>query len=159
MEQQINIDGNIEEIGKIIPLSANINLAEEKIKIEGKFDSENNSFIGNANIKGNTKTLGVPADLQNDYELTTAITADSKNITIKDARVNYPNIELLASANYDIERNNLKSNIIVNPGNIKTEISSNLDKTNIMLQADSLKPILDALKLKTDKLPLLLTRN
>ena len=153
LEQQINIDGNIEKIGKIIPLSANINLASEKIKIEGKFDSENNSFIGNANIKGNTKALGVPADLQNDYELTTAITADNKNITIKDARLNYPNIELLANANYDIERNNLKSNIIVNPGNIITEISSNLDKTNIMLQADSLKPILDALKLKTDKLP------
>ncbi|AEV92110.1 AsmA family protein [Rickettsia slovaca] len=153
LEQQINIDGNIEEIGKIIPLSANINLAGEKIKIEGKFDSENNSFIGNANIKGNTKTLGMPADLQNDYELTTAITADSKNIAIKDARLNYPNIELLANANYDIERNNLKSNIIINPGNIITEISSNLDKTNIMLQADSLKPILDALKLKTDKLP------
>ena len=130
LEQQINIDGNIEEIGKIIPLSANINLAGEKIKIEGKFDSENNSFIGNANIKGN-----------------------SKNIAIKDARLNYPNIELLANANYDIERNNLKSNIIINPGNIITEISSNLDKTNIMLQADSLKPILDALKLKTDKLP------
>lgn len=153
LEQQINIDGNIEEIGKIIPLSANINLAGEKIKIEGKFDSENNSFIGNANIKGNTKTLGMPADLQNDYELTTAITADNKNITIKDARLNYPNIELLANANYDIERNSLKSNIIANPGNIITEISSNLDKTNIMLQADSLKPILDALKLKTDKLP------
>ncbi len=130
LEQQINIDGNIEEIGKIIPLSANINLAGEKIKIEGKFDSENNSFIGNANIKGN-----------------------STNIAIKDARLNYPNIELLANANYDIERNNLKSNIIINPGNIITEISSNLDKTNIMLQADSLKPILDALKLKTDKLP------
>ena len=158
LEQQINIDGNIEEIGKIIPLSANINLASdkiksEKIKIEGKFDSKNNSFIGNANIKGNTKTLGMPADLQNDYELTTTITTDNKNITIKDARLNYPNIELLANANYDIERNNLKSNIIVNPGNIITEISSNLDKTNIMLQADSLKPILDALKLKTDKLP------
>ncbi|WP_024547270.1 AsmA family protein, partial [Rickettsia gravesii] len=153
LEQQINIDGNIKEIGKIIPLSAHINLVGEKIKIEGKFDSENNSFIGNANIKGNTKTLGMPADLQNDYELTTTITADSKNITIKDARLNYPNIELLANANYDIERNNLKSNIIINPGNIITEISSNLDKTNIMLQADSLKPILDALKLKTDKLP------
>ncbi|MGL4226116.1 MAG: AsmA family protein, partial [Rickettsia sp.] len=153
LQQQINIDGNIEEIGKVIPLSANINLAGEKIKIEGKFDSENNSFIGNANIKGNTKTLGMPADLQNDYELTTAITADNKNITIKDARLNYPNIELLANANYDIERNSLKSNIIANPGNIITEISSNLDKTNIMLQADSLKPILNALKLKTDKLP------
>ena len=153
LEQQINIDGNIEEIGKIIPLSANINLASEKIKIEGKFDSKNNSFIGNANIKGNTKTLGMPADLQNDYELTTAITTDSKNIAIKDARLNYPNIELLANANYDIEHNNLKSNIIINPGNIITEISSNLDKTNIILQADSLKPILDALKLKTDKLP------
>ncbi|WP_218459778.1 AsmA family protein [Rickettsia sp. TH2014] len=158
LEQQINIEGNIEEIGKIIPLSANINLASdkiksEKIKIEGRLDSENNSFIGNANIKGNTKTLGMPADLQNDYELTTAITADSKNIAIKDARLNYPNIELLANANYDIERNNLKSNIIINPSNIITDISSNLDKTNIMLQADSLKPVLDALKLKTDKLP------
>ncbi|GAA5252741.1 AsmA family protein [Candidatus Rickettsia kedanie] len=153
LQQQINIEGNIEEIRQIIPLSANINLAGEKIKIEGNFDSENNSFIGKANIKGNTKTLGMPADLQNDYELTTAITADNKNVTIKDARLNYTNIELLANANYDIERNNLKSNIIVNPGNIITEISSNLDKTNIMLQADSLKPILDALKLKTDKLP------
>ncbi len=153
LEQQINIEGNIEEIGKIIPLRANINLVGEKIKIEGNFDSENNSFIGNANIKGNTKALGMPDDLQNDYDLTTVITADNKNITIKDARLNYPNIELLANANYDIERNNLKSNIIINPGNIKTEISSNLDKTNIMLQADSLKPILDALKLKTDKLP------
>ncbi|WP_341786846.1 AsmA family protein [Rickettsia endosymbiont of Cantharis rufa] len=153
LQQRINIDGNIEEIGKVIPLSANINLVGEKIKIEGKFDSENNSFIGNANIKGNTKTLGMPADLQNDYELTTAITADNKNITIRDARLNYPNMELLANANYDIERNSLKSNIIANPGNIITEISSNLDKTNIMLQADSLKPILDALKLKTEKLP------
>ncbi|MCZ6901494.1 MAG: AsmA family protein [Rickettsia endosymbiont of Ixodes persulcatus] len=153
LEQQINIDGNIAKIGKIIMLSADINLAGEKIKIEGKFDSENNSFIGNANIKGNTKTLGMPADLQNDYELTTAITADSKNIAIKDTRLNYTNIELLANTNYDIERNNLKSNIIINPGNIITEISSNLDKTNILLQADILKPILDALKLKTDKLP------
>ena len=153
LEQKINIDGNIAETGKIIPLSANINLAGEKIKIEGKFDSENNYFIGNANIKGNTKTLGMPTDLQNDYELATAITADSKNITITDARLNYPNIELIANTNYDIGRNNLKSNIIVNPGNIITEISSNSDKTNIMLQADSLKPILDALKLKTDKLP------
>ncbi|ABV74817.1 outer membrane assembly protein [Rickettsia akari str. Hartford] len=153
LQQQINIDGNIEELRPIIPLSANINLASEKIKIEGNFDSENNSFIGKANIKGNTKTLAMPAYLQNDYELTTAITADNKNVTIKDARLNYTNIELLANANYDIERNNLKSNIIVNPGNIITELSSNLDKTNIILQADSLKPILDALKLKIDKLP------
>ncbi|WP_025999545.1 AsmA family protein [Rickettsia australis] len=153
LQQQINIEGNIEELRQIIPLSANINLAGEKIKIKGNFDSENHSFIGKANIKGHTKTLGMPADLQNDYELTTTITADNKNVTIRDARLNYTNIKLLANANYDIEHNNLKSNIIVNPGNIITEISSNLDKTNIMLQADSLKPILDALKLKTDKLP------
>ncbi|AFB21240.1 AsmA family protein [Rickettsia canadensis] len=153
LEQQINIGGNIAEIGTIITLSADINLAGEKIKIEGKFDSENHSFIGNANIKGNTKTLGIPADLQNDYELTTAITANSKNIVIKDTRLHYTNIELLANTNYDIEHNNLKSNIIINPGNIITEICSNLDKTNILLQADSFKPILDALKLKTDKLP------
>jgi len=158
LEQKVNIDGNIAEIGKVIPLNANIDISDEKIKIEGKFDSENNSFIGIANIKGNTKTLGMPSDFQNDYELTTTITADNKNLTIKDARLTYTNIELLANANYDIERNNLKANIIANPGNIVGDISSNLDKTNIFngnikLQADNLKPLLDSLKIKTDKLP------
>ncbi|AFE50009.1 AsmA family protein [Rickettsia prowazekii] len=153
LQQQIHIDGHVKEIGKIIPLSTNINLAGAKIKIDGKFDSKNNSFIGNANIKGNTKTLGMPYDLNNDYTLTMSISACSKNINIRDARLHYPNIELLANTNYDMERNNLESNIIVNPGNLITKIQSNLDKTNILLQADSLKPILDALKLKTDELP------
>ena len=158
LEQKIYIDGNIEEIGKVIPLTANINIADEKIKIEGKLDSENNSFIGLANIKGNTKTLGLPSDLQNDYELTASIIADSKNLNLKDARLNYTNIELLANANYDIEHNNLKANIIANPGNIIGDISSNLDKAsifngNIKIAADNLKPLLNALKIKTDKLP------
>ncbi|WP_342225976.1 AsmA family protein [Rickettsia endosymbiont of Urophora cardui] len=158
LEQKIYIDGNIEEIGKVIPLSANINIADEKIKIEGKLDSENNSFIGLANIKGNTKTLGLPSDLQNDYELTASIIADSKNLNLKDARLNYTNIELLANANYDIEHNSLKANIIANPGNIIGDISSNLDKAsifngNIKIAADNLKPLLNALKIKTDKLP------
>ncbi|WP_341788193.1 AsmA family protein [Rickettsia endosymbiont of Lasioglossum villosulum] len=158
LEQKIYIDGNIEEIGKVIPLSANINIADEKIKIEGKLDSENNSFIGLANIKGNTKTLGLPSDLQNDYELTASIIADSKNLNLKDARLNYTNIELLANANYDIEHSSLKANIIANPGNIIGDISSNLDKAsifngNIKIAADNLKPLLNALKIKTDKLP------
>ncbi|AAU03816.1 AsmA family protein [Rickettsia typhi] len=152
LQQQIHIDGHVQEIGQIIPLSTNINLVGAKIKIDGKFDSKNNSFIGNVNVKGNTKTLGMPSDLNNDYTLTMSISAYNKNINIKDARLNYPNIELLANANYGIENNNLESNIIVNPGNIITKIQSNLDKTNILLHADSLKPIFDALKLKTDKL-------
>lgn len=158
LEKKVNIDGNIAEIGKIIPLSANINVADEKIKIEGKFDSENNSFIGVANAKGNTKTFGVPSDLQNDFEITASIIADNKNFNIKDARLTYTNIELLANANYDIGRNNLKASIIANPGNIVGDINSNLDKTNIFngnikLTADSLKPLIEALKVKTDKLP------
>lgn len=158
LEQKIYIDGNIEEIGKVIPLTANINIADEKIKIEGKLDSENNSFIGLANIKGNTKTLGLPSDLQNDYELTASIIADSKNLNLKDVRLNYTNIELLANANYDIEHSSLKANIITNPGNIVGDISSNLDKAsifngNIKIAADNLKPLLSTLKIKTDKLP------
>ncbi|HJD65043.1 MAG TPA: AsmA family protein [Rickettsia endosymbiont of Diachasma alloeum] len=158
LEQKIYIDGNIEEIGKVIPLTANINIADEKIKIEGKLDCENNSFIGLANIKGNTKTLGLPSDLQNDYELTASIIADSKNLNLKDARLNYTNIELLANTNYDIEHNSLKANIIANPGNIVGDINSNLDKTNIFngnikIAVDNLKPLLNALKIKTDKLP------
>lgn len=158
LEQKIYVDGNIEEIGKVIPLTANINIADEKIKIEGKIDSENNSFIGLANIKGNTKTLGLPNDLQNDYELTASIIADSKNLNLKDARLNYTNIELLVNANYDIEHSSLKANIIANPGNIVGDINSNLDKTNIFngnikIVVDNLKPLLNALKIKTDKLP------
>lgn len=158
LEQKIYIDGNIEEIGKVIPLTANINIADEKIKIEGKLNSENNSFIGLANIKGNTNILGLPSDLQNDYELTASIIADSKNLNLKDARLNCTNIELLANANYDIEHNTLKANIIANPGNIVGDISSNLDKAsifngNIKIAADNLKPLLNALKIKTDKLP------
>jgi len=158
LERKINIDGNIAEIGKIIPLTVNINVADEKIKIEGKFDSESNSFIGIANAKGNTKNLGLPADFQNDYELTASIIADDKNLNVKDARIIYTNIELLTSANYDIERSSLKANIIANPGNIVGDINSNLDKTNIFngdvkLAADSLKPLFNALEIKTDKLP------
>lgn len=158
LAQKINIEGNIAEIGKIIPLSTNINIADEKIKIEGKFDSENNSFIGVANIKGNAKAFGVPSSLQNDFELTASIIADSKNLNVKDVRMLYMNIELLANANYDMQYNNLKANIIANPGNIVGDISYYLDKTNIFngnikLQVDNLKPLLDSLKLKTDKLP------
>ncbi|XVN41681.1 MAG: AsmA family protein [Rickettsia endosymbiont of Argas persicus] len=158
LEQKIDIEGNIASIGKIIPLSANINIADQKIKVEGNLNSEHNSFIGAANIKGNTKTLGFPNDFQNDFELNASITANNKNLNIKDARITYTDIELLANANYDIENNNLKANIIANPGNITTDIISNLDKTNVFngivkLQADSLKPIIEVLKLKTDKLP------
>ncbi len=158
LEQTIYIDGNIEEIGKVIPLMININIADEKITIEGKLNSENNSFIGLANIKGHTNPLGLPSDLQNDYELTVSIIADSKNLNLKDARLNYSSIELLANANYDIEHNTVKANIIANPGNIIGDINANLDKAsifnaNIKIAADNLKPLLNALKIKTDKLP------
>lgn len=158
LEQKINIAGNIAEIGKIIPLNANINIADEKIKIEGKFDSEDNSFAGIANIKGNSKTLGLPDNLQDDYELTSLINANNKIIEIKDTKLKFMNIELLAKGNYNLEKNNLKVNIVVNQGNIVGDISSNMDNSsifngNISLQADSLAPLLNALKLKTDKLP------
>ncbi|HJD55819.1 MAG TPA: AsmA family protein [Rickettsia endosymbiont of Pyrocoelia pectoralis] len=163
LEQKINIAGNITEIGKIIPLNADINIADEKIKIEGKFDSENNSFAGVANVKGNTKTLKLPTELQNDYELTSLINANNKNIEIKDAKLKFMSIELLANGNYNLEQNNLKANIAVNQGNIVSDITSNMDKSslfngNISLQADSLAPLLNALKLKTDKLPTIIKK-
>lgn len=156
--QNINIKGNISELADVIPLTASINISGERINIDGKFDIDNNSFIGNASLKGNTQNLGFPSELQNDYELITAITADNKNLKIKDARLNYSEIEFLGNGNYDISNNNLNANLVINPGNVVIELNGKQDKSeifnaNIKVQAQSFEPVIKALKFNIDKLP------
>lgn len=154
--QQINITGNVAELAKIIPIVVSLDFLSEKIKVEGKFDTDNNSFIGNASVKGNSKNFGVPSLLQGDYELITSIVADNKRLAIKDARLNFKDIELAAQANYDIDQNNIKANIVVNPGNIIVDVTSNIDKSaifngDIKLQAQAIQPLLAALNIKPAK--------
>ncbi len=156
LEQQINVTGNIAELAKIIPIVVSLDILSEKIKVEGKFDTDNNSFIGNASIKGNSKNFGVPVQLQGDYELITSILADNKQLAIKDARLNFKDIELAAQANYDIDQNNIKANIVLNPGNIIVDLASNIDKSaifngDIKLQAQAIQPLLTALNIKPAK--------
>ncbi|MFY9590137.1 AsmA family protein [Rickettsia endosymbiont of Halotydeus destructor] len=153
LDQKIVIEGNIGEFEKIIPVTSLINIADEKIKIEGKFDTDNNSFAGNASIKGNSKNFGVPVQLQGDYELVTSILADNKEIVIKDTKLNFKDIELIASGNYNIDQNDIKANIVLNPGNIIVDVTSNIDKSaifngNIKLQAQAIEPLLAALNMK-----------
>ncbi|WP_341793812.1 MULTISPECIES: AsmA family protein [unclassified Rickettsia] len=156
--QQINITGNIAELAKIIPIDAFIDIVGTQIKVEGKFDIDNNSFIATAAIKGNSKNFGVPSLLQGDYELITSLIADDKQIVIKDARLNFKDIELTAQANYDIGQNNIKSNIALNPGNIVIDLTSNVDKSaifngDIKLQAQAIQLLLTALNIKPAKFP------
>ncbi len=151
-----NIKGDVQENKNIIILNTNLDLLKEKISISGNFDSNIMSFIGKLKLEGDAKSLkavlpNFKFDGNLNHQLTLDVDANKNLVKITDININFGDLSVKGSSNYDIVKNKADLALKLNPGNLDIILTpSNLTNKGfnekISIKATSLEPLINALK-------------
>ena len=169
LDQSISVNGNIKELANIIPLTVELKAQGIKVGIKGNANLNNSSFNGEVSSEGNLKNLkfisaeSLPDGLKEDYKFTSKVSADKRKFESNDISFKLKDIEANGQANYSFDGATGELNIVLTPGKITLNCTPKSSTDNyivnkIQLQADSIKPFLEALKIDVKDLPQFLSQ-
>jgi len=164
MNQDISLNGTIKEIGDIIPLVAELKTQGEKIKLSGDVNVNDSSFKGEISSEGNLKnskfisTNDLPAGLKEDYKFSAEINADKTKFASNNISFKMGDVTASGQAKYMVESATGALDLVLQPGKIALNCSPKDSAdgyiiNKVQLQAGTIKPFLEALKIDTKELP------
>lgn len=169
LDRDISLNGSVKEISNIIPLVAELRAQGATIKLTGDINVDSSSFKGNLSTEGNLKNLKstasseLPAGLKEDYKFSSTIIADKTGLTCDDIAFKIGAASASGQAKYDVENAKGVLNLNLMPGNIALNLTPKGNDngyvvSKIQLQANSIKPFLEVLKIDLSTLPEFLTQ-
>ncbi|MGI4776085.1 MAG: AsmA family protein [Janthinobacterium lividum] len=159
----LKLKGKIEKIDDIIPVQAELQFAEEKIVLNGKADVSKLEFLGRIEAKGNLANIdilnNIPMELKRAYSLSTNIEANKERIVISNLDFQTDIINVKVNAGYDIQESATNLSLILQPGNININITSDISaqemkNTKIELNTKDVRSLLEAMKITANIDPL-----
>lgn len=165
LEQDVFLEGTLQEVGDIIPIKAQLKALGEKITLTGTFKTKEPEFDGLIKLKGNFKNLKrlisdltLPEGLQKDYKLEATLLFKKDKITLAPIDFKLGLITAKGEASYDLKKATSYLGISLNPGQITFEIhpQSTLENAffgKLLFKSQNIKSLLEALKISSQDLP------
>ncbi len=163
--QEITLKGSAQEIGEVIPLTAELRLLGEKVTIKGDVDTKKMSFNGILDLQGNIaatmqsfKKVELPKILRNDFKMAAQLYADKNSATIENIDINIGDLKATGEGSYNVTK--AAGGITLHLSSILTDIALETHKgdtseyqTKIRLHAPKIAPLFELLEVDTKKLP------